>query len=476
MPDYGFLAQGNDLMGTVGKVAAVQNQINQNKLFQGRQAAGEALQQSIDPSSGQIDFNTFNKLVQANPKIAPYAQEAVQNALVSRGQGITNTTGQTALQATYTQNLRKVIGSVPPGPNQGQQVISAIAKGAQMGLYPSDLAASFVGGQAMNDGTTIADLVKQATIANGEAAPMEAQFGTAGEVGTGGKNVAVDVNRVTGERTALGGDAASLQMTQTPGEKAQRVPFVDRGTGQPGTVAQSAITTDTGEPKAAPGVSGPNGELATGLAPGEAEAIAAPKGVQAQQAAELGKVYEGSVPRAAQLKELLAAQGDFRSGPGAAKWSGIVTEFNRIFGTNFSGDQAAAQQTFGKIAEQVAEAQRGAMGSSSTNAQTEAARIASPNTTYSPEANRRVIAMLLGNEVYIQTKQKAWQAFQQHGGKPSQYNAFVQQFNSHFDPRYFQEQYMTPDQKAEMYKAMKPVEQKRYGDARNLALSLDFGQ
>lgn len=467
--------EGNNLFDVIGKFATIQNQVNQNLLFQGRQAAGQALQQSIDPSTGQIDFNNVNRLIQANPKIAPYAQQAVSEALAARGQSITNQTGQTALQGAYTKNLRQVIASVPPGPNQPQQVISAIGKGAQMGLYPADLAASFVGGQSLSDGTTMADLVKQATIANGEAAPMEAQFGTTEELNTGGKNVALNANRVTGERNAMGGNAPSVEMTLTPEGEAQRIPTVGPD-GQPKTVPQSAVVTPTGMPKGSATPAGPNGELATGLAPGEAEAIGAPKAVQAAQAAELGKVYEGSVPRSAQLKELLAAQGDFRSGPGAAKWSGIVTEFNRLFGTNLAGDQAAAQQTFGKIAEQVAEAQRGAMGSNATNAQTEAARIASPNTTYSPEANRRVIAMLLGNEDYIQTKQKAWQAFQQHGGKPSQYNAFVQQFNEHFDPRYFQEQYMTPDQKAEMYKAMGPAGLKKYEDGRKLALSLDFEQ
>jgi hypothetical protein len=468
--DYDFIANsGANMLGQFRQLAETRNAVNQNLLFQGQQLAGQALQQAVDPSTGQVDFGRAASLIGQNRQIGPYAMKAMTDLLSARGQDISNTTN-------YGTNLRRVVASVTPGPDMPARMASAVTRAAGAGLYPMDMATRYLGGSPMGDGSNFGadakELASQAAIALNEAAPEEAQAGSVANIDTGGNIQPTAINRFAGTAAPVG---APIAKTLSPEAKATTRTYTD-AQGVTHTVPLSATVTDAGEPKPSiPGLTGRRGEMTTSLPPGEAESLAAPKAAQAQQSVELGRAFEGSNPRAAQLDELRAIQGDFRSGPGAAKWSGIVGEFNRVFNTRLAADPIAAQQTFGKIAEQVAEAQRGAMGSAATNAQTEAARIASPNTTYSPETNMRVIALLRGNEDFIQQKQKAWQAFQAHGGKPSQYNAFVGQFNNLYDPRYYQEGYMTPAQKAEMQKAMNADQLKRFETKRKQALSLEFG-
>ena len=71
--DYDFLANpGENMIARTAQLAQTQNAVNQNKLFQGQAAASEALRQSIDPQSGQIDFANVNRLLQRGPP-NPYA-------------------------------------------------------------------------------------------------------------------------------------------------------------------------------------------------------------------------------------------------------------------------------------------------------------------------------------------------------------------------------------------------------------------
>jgi hypothetical protein len=65
--------------------------------------------------------------------------------------------------------------------------------------------------------------------------------------------------------------------------------------------------------------------------------------------------------------------------------------------------------------------------------------------------------MLQGNEDAINAKANAWQAWQKAGNGPHTYSAFQSDFNQHFDPRVFQQQYMKAgsDELATMLKGMR---------------------
>ena len=65
-----------------------------------------------------------------------------------------------------------------------------------------------------------------------------------------------------------------------------------------------------------------------------------------------------------------------------------------------------------------------------------------PNLDISKLGNQQIIHMLQGNEDAIQAKSRSWQDWQKAGNGPNTYAQFQDDFNHHFDPRVFQQQYM----------------------------------
>lgn len=476
MADYGFIAQGFDPVGQIGKLATVQNQVNENKLFQGRQAAGQALQQSIDPGTGQVDFDRFNKLIQSNPKIAPYAQQAVTDALAARGQGIQNTTGQTSLNAAYTQNLRKVIASVPRGPNQAQQVISAIGKGASMGLYPAQTAAAFVGGQALDDGTSMADLVKQAAIGSGDASAQNAQFGEVANIDTGAQIQPTAINRVAGTTAPVG---APIPKELTPESAASRQTVVVNGA--PGSVPASALVTPTGQPRPDNGITGPHGEVKTGFSPAEQAAGAATGSGLAGMGLQI-------VQRASKVPDNKAALGNLEGlldtpnlvlGPQSEGWN-KMQQLAAQYGLAKPGSQpanaAAAKEEMTKLAMMIAQNQFQAMGGTGTDAKLDSAMHTSPSEFLTKQGNKNIVAMLKGNEDAYQHYAEAWQKWQDAGHGPESLGQFQAQWNRIYDPRVFQSAYMTPAARQSMLNGMTKDERSAFEANAKRAHGLGWAQ
>src|SRR5512146_2046097 len=125
---------GKNAMGQLGDIAKTMNAVNENRLFMGKQLAGRALQQSIDPQTGQVDFNQFNRLIATNPKLAPYASQALTDALSQRGQDIKNTTSTTQLAQIYSENIRQDLGAT----TDPQKALAVISRGVAAGRYPQD--------------------------------------------------------------------------------------------------------------------------------------------------------------------------------------------------------------------------------------------------------------------------------------------------------------------------------------------------
>jgi hypothetical protein len=77
----------------------------------------------------------------------------------------------------------------------------------------------------------------------------------------------------------------------------------------------------------------------------------------------------------------------------------------------------------------------------------------SPNMDLSKLGNQQIIHMLQGNEDAIQAKSRAWNAWSGTRGTHT-YQAFQDDFNHHFDPRVFQQQYYQPDEIASLKKSL----------------------
>lgn len=454
MADYGFIAQGVNPVDQLGKLATVQNAVNENRLFQGRQAAGQAAQQSVGPD-GQVDYNRAASLVSQNKLIAPYALQALGELQTQRGQQISNTTGQTSLQAAYAQNLRKVIASVPPGANQPQQVISAINKGVQMGLYPGDIAASFVGGQSLNDGTTMADLVKQAAIGSGDASAQSAQFGDAVNIDNGSNIQPTAINRVAGTTAPIG---APIAKTLTPESKAAPRNVTNQATGIAEQVPTSALVTDTGEPRPnVAGLTGPHGETQSSLAPGVGEAaVTAGQGAAALLNTDRADQAQ-SAQRLTVLKHVndLLATPEGKTGPGTQVvngWRSFLLANAPLVASLSNGgvDEAklrtATQDELKKYMVQVAGSAAAQYGPG-TNEKLAVAASGNANPDLSTLANQDVTRMNIALERAKQARIAAWDA---SGQSPQGYGAFVSGWNRTHDPRAFMLDLLSKDERAKM--------------------------
>lgn len=513
MTDFALAAQIKppemDPLATVGKLQAVQQGQLQNRLLGlnlgGKQALGDIIGQSTDPNTGETDWNAVSAAASQRPDAAillPEIQKQVLDRKISEQQlaGVTLDT-----QMKRSGLIANTVGSLlatPEGQLTPEVVQSALTdRLVKSGIFsdkPSLTQLASVYQQVSGlDETHLRQLLQQ----YGQAADMttsriETQYAQAhGGMTPSAANAQTTLNvpKPGGgftPTTMRAEDAVKLESgggVQTgPAENAEGLTPVQAGAqaygvttpgGTPGIVTQGAAAH-------AAATGGTPQVQITGAAPGVAAANAAPVAERGQRATEIENSYAGSVQRAAMLDELGAAGGDFRSGPGAQRWSKYVSEFNRVTGAHFSDDAASAQQVFGKIAEQVAAQQAATMHLTNTNAQHEAAQLASPNATYSPEANNQVRALLRGNEDYIQTRAKAWAAAQrpgpngQPGATPAQLDEFERQFAQIYDPRFFQEAYMTPNQRGAMARQMGPKAFQAFEAKRKQALSLkwDNGQ
>lgn len=79
---YGNIAQPNPL-GQMGQMLQVQSAMNQNALFQqqfaARQALGQLAQSSVDPATGQMDWNKYSLSISTDPRTAFMAREVIES-------------------------------------------------------------------------------------------------------------------------------------------------------------------------------------------------------------------------------------------------------------------------------------------------------------------------------------------------------------------------------------------------------------
>jgi hypothetical protein len=79
----GIGQQQQNPLAMVGQFAGIQNQLNQNQLFQqtyrARQAMGPLMQQATDPQSGQVDWDKAATLVATHPETSFMAPEFLNN-------------------------------------------------------------------------------------------------------------------------------------------------------------------------------------------------------------------------------------------------------------------------------------------------------------------------------------------------------------------------------------------------------------
>lgn len=442
-----------DPIKTMEGLAGLQNTLNQNKMFQAKTLAGQYLTQSTGPD-GTPDLGKFSQFLQGDSRTASYAPEILSAAQTLHGAGIQNQQGATNLAQSQQSNLRQdlaISGTSSPTGDMKENALAAtktLLDGVKTGRYSQEMADEAVG--------NLGSYIRSAVISGaGGSGAQEALTGTPSEVQTGGSLRAVTTNKYTGTQTPLSGSAAVIPDEQSPEYRSTRQGFIDPRTGQPFSVPNALLSTPTGEPTSVPGLTGPHGEIQTGQTPGDAEALATVKKNQVDQYTDLKNTYSGSKDRQTLINNLLTAAQNTRTGPNAAATASLVTEANRILGTHFDEKSSSSSQIVQALTNQIISNQDSIVGKSSNHSNLQVANLANPNSTISNEAVKELSAQMLGNEDAIQAQSKAADKWITKGGDPKKFQEFKNEWVQNVDPRIFQEKYMTPQQKQELYSDLK---------------------
>ena len=113
------------------------------------------------------------------------------------------------------------------------------------------------------------------------------------------------------------------------------------------------------------------------------------------------------------------------------------------------------------------------LGLSNTNAQVDMTSHLSPNERLTRMGNHEIIAVLKGNADAIQAKNAAWQSYYNQHKTDADYNTWSTQFNQTFDPRVFQAQHLTPEQRGNLISHMSRDERDSF--LSNYAYAIDQG-
>jgi hypothetical protein len=228
----------------------------------------------------------------------------------------------------------------------------------------------------------------------------------------------------------------------------------------------AAAPTASGQPQSQPlGQANLQGTRVIGTPSGFAERQAGGAQLDTQLAGNLANAAEGSPSRRAILGNLDQLVTQFTSGPGA-DWTKVAKAFvNRNVplpaGWQFDPSSIASQEEFGKQATQLAQQQFQAIGGTGTDAKFSSAFETNPNDALSQLGNKRIIALLKGNEDALLAKNNAW--LQASTNNPNlSYRQFSGAFTQNFDPRAYQFKYLNQSERQAAFDAMNPDERQRF--------------
>jgi hypothetical protein len=382
-----------------------------------------------------------------------------------------NLSGQTALQAA-----RPGTGDISTGQGrQGYQTPPALSATATPGAMTP------VGGRIAEGLPTVSDMLKQVgqPVTDPKmAAALGVPVGTivdipmiqrwndqgAGSLATGG---------APPPGSAVG-PAGPNPIVNVPGRGNQVAPTFNPQTEQPQVPGQPPIPYLSTTPPPMPPGARPDSPATHGRGPAAAPSYkpvvsANPPGMvgaaedTAKASAQAGNALMARADQVPTNKANYANMQDDISklssmGPGTDKEAYVNSLVQKWTGKNWgtmTPDQIRAANSFSKLANIAVGQQLAAMGG--TDARQQLFMGSNPHLDLSKLSNAYLTGMLQGNEDAINAKANAWQAWQKAGNGPHTYSAFQSDFNQHFDPRVFQQQYMKAgsDELATMLKGMR---------------------
>jgi len=184
-----------------------------------------------------------------------------------------------------------------------------------------------------------------------------------------------------------------------------------------------------------------NGEVTTGLGPAQTAAQSATGTQSADAFKEMANQAVAAQSRGAVLDNMLSDTTQFTSGPLNDRLLAL-RQFGGRLGMDVNKDASTAQESFNKLAAQLANQQGGG-----TDARLSVSQAGNPHADLSPDGLDQMLRQLRGNEDYIGARAKLAAAYP----NPADRNGFEAKIGEQLDPRTFQYDRLTPDQKGKYF-------------------------
>jgi hypothetical protein len=458
------------LQGPIQTAATLQGLRQNQTRLNANQAISDAYQQSVDPSTGEVDFGKLQSLASQNGAGA-FLPEFMGQIAQQRNSQLQYDTGKLDLALKQQQGIRGMIGSLALDPNLGktdmsQDIAQQVVNAVQNGLLPQDQAVrelkSIPGDPALQASWVRNHLMNSLS---GEA-KIKALMPQVQAINTGGATNVVAINPMTGEPTVTG----TMQNTLTPDALAQNVEVTDPATGARYVITkaqQLAMQAGQGQPQGQgyngryqqPGApSGVPGGLQTSLSPGQQSALTAQGGTSNTAAQALHDAAADVPMRLNLLQQARDSLAGINTGPGS-DWRNTAKSFFNAMSPDlakkigWTGDVQNYDE-FKKILTNYASSVSGSLGSG-TDARLNAAITGNANPGISKLANEDILAKTMAAE-----KMRAAQdyAFQNSGLTTDKFNQWQSQWNKAINPDTFVFTSMSPQQQQAFLKRQTPAQ------------------
>lgn len=476
--------------------------LKQNQMQLGaNQAISQAYAQSIDPQTGQVDFNKFQSLA-GQSGAGAYLPQFMNQVLQQRNLQQTYDTSKLDMALKQQGAIRGMIGSLVMDPEMGKsdmsgKIAAQISSAVQSGILPLDQGINEMRSIPTDPGAQAQWIQNHLINSLSGEAKLQALMPQGSVINTGGQQLLMNRNPLTGQSSIAG----TVNNTLTPGEALPQNIAVDTGSGtvllnRNPVTGQSTVGTSVAKGLSASELAqpmtiiGPNGEqrqitkgqwlqmeggsaggytgrygaggepgggapgIQTSLSPAQTSALSA-QGASSNAAAQTLHDAAADAPMRVNLleqaREALSAGVDgngnpISTGPGS-DWRNTAKSFINSLSPaaakalGWTGDVQSYDE-FKKILTNYASSVSGSLGTG-TDARLNAAVTGNANPNISSLANEDILAKTIAAE-----KMRAAQdyAFQNSGLSTDKFNQWQSQWNKSVDPSAFVFASMNPQQ------------------------------
>jgi hypothetical protein len=450
-------------------------------------AISRAYQQATDPKTGQVDNNKLMAIISQDPAAGFKLGDVVQGINTQKQQQQTLARGDIGLSNDQLDSAQKHLGwayqtagSIANNPNAtASDVTAAVGRAIDSGQITPQIAAQALADMPGADAPKgalqqwAANHVAQAA---GQAQQLGIMLPKTGAIDKGDQILLTNTNPVSGDVAQTG----SINKALDPATATAPVPVYQNGV--PGIAPRNSLPGfgGAGSPPPLPSVAMPtnmptsNGQAAplpSGPAPGAPAGFVATgpaMGVQGSNDGNVDVVNKhwtavGNDAQNAQtnigIAQNIKAYADKaltgKQGDKLAAVNGILS----IFGQGGQTDISTATDLLQKNMARLSLTSR--QGAGGTDAAGALATAANPHGTMTAEAIKDAADQVIGSQKMALAQQQLLQPFKLNNDVAG-YQSTLSKFNQAADPRVWQFQGMTPEQRASFKASMSPADQKAF--------------